>query len=77
MKALVKAENQGYILEDDLINVVGVDKKKINSLVDYNFLYRRLSSNFAYDIINPQNRIILTAMNQPSLRAMEQVLSEQ
>ncbi|RGB30560.1 P-loop containing nucleoside triphosphate hydrolase protein [Rhizophagus diaphanus] len=73
MRALVKAENQGYILEDDLINVVGSDQ--IDSLVENNFLYRRQSSKFAYDIIKPPNKIILTAMNQPSLRAMEQVIS--
>ncbi|CAB5356496.1 unnamed protein product [Rhizophagus irregularis] len=74
MKALVKAESQGYILEDDLINVIGSDQ--IDSLVDYNILYRRQNSNFAYDIIKPPDKIILTAMNQPSLCAMEQVLSK-
>jgi hypothetical protein len=74
MKALLKAENQGYILEDDLIDVIGFDQ--INSLVNYNFLYCRQNSNFAYDIIKPPDKIILTAMNQPSLLAMKQVLSE-
>ncbi|CAG8761416.1 uncharacterized protein OCT59_016543 [Rhizophagus irregularis] len=69
MEVLVKAENQGYILEDDLINVI--ESNQVNSLVDYNFLYCRQNSNFAYDIINPSDKIILTAMNQPSLRAME------
>ncbi|CAB4403131.1 unnamed protein product [Rhizophagus irregularis] len=74
MKALLKAENQGYILEDDLIDIIGSDQ--INSLVNYNFLYCRQNSNFAYDIIKPPDKIILTAMNQPSLYAMKQVLSE-
>ncbi|CAB5380672.1 unnamed protein product [Rhizophagus irregularis] len=69
MEALVKAENQGYILKDDLINVIGFNQ--VNSLVDYNFLYCRQNSRFAYDIINPSDQIILTAMNQPSLRVME------
>ncbi|PKY58617.1 hypothetical protein RhiirA4_513025 [Rhizophagus irregularis] len=72
MEALVKAENQGYILEDDLINVIG--SNQVDSLVDYNFLYRRQNSRFAYDIIKPSDKIILTAMNQPSLRAMERLL---
>ncbi|CAB4430938.1 unnamed protein product [Rhizophagus irregularis] len=74
MKALLKAENQGYILKDDLIDVIGSDQ--INSLVNYNFLYCRQNSNFAYDIIKPPDKIILIAMNQPSLHAMKQVLSE-
>ncbi|CAB4403887.1 unnamed protein product [Rhizophagus irregularis] len=72
MEALVKAENQGYILEDDLINVIG--SNQVDSLVDYNFLYRRQNSRFAYDIIKPSDKIILTAMNQPSLRAMKRLL---
>ncbi|CAG8682489.1 8207_t:CDS:2 [Funneliformis caledonium] len=74
MDAIVKAEDQGYILEDDLIEMIGSDQ--VDSLVDYNFLHRRPTSRFANDIIDPPNKIILTATNQPSLRAMEQVLSE-
>jgi hypothetical protein len=75
MKAIVKAEDQGYILEDDLIEEIGC--KQVNSLINYNFLHRQLiTKRFANDIVDPPNKIILTAMNQPSVRAMEQILSE-
>ncbi|CAI2165106.1 15061_t:CDS:2 [Funneliformis geosporum] len=73
MKAIVKSEDQGYILEDDLIKAIG--PKQVNSLVDYNFLHCRPTTLFANDI-DPPDKIILTAMNQPSVRTMEQVLSE-
>ncbi|CAI2197359.1 9017_t:CDS:1, partial [Funneliformis geosporum] len=46
-----------------------------NSLVDYNFLHCRPTTLFSNDI-DPPDKMILTAMNQPSVRAMEQVLSE-
>jgi hypothetical protein len=72
MKALVEAENQGFILEEDLIREIGY--KKVYSLVKCNFLHRRPTNNYAYDIIDPPNEIILTAMNKPSLRAMERLL---
>ncbi|CAG8594075.1 4036_t:CDS:2 [Rhizophagus irregularis] len=36
MEAIVKAEDQGYILEDNLIEEIGFDQVN-NSLVDYNF----------------------------------------
>ncbi|RGB41810.1 P-loop containing nucleoside triphosphate hydrolase protein [Rhizophagus diaphanus] len=74
MNAIVKAENQGYIIEDDLIKEIGAEK--VYSFIDYNFLHRRLTTRFTYDIIDPPNKIILTAMNQPSVCAMKQVLSE-
>ncbi|PKC04664.1 hypothetical protein RhiirA5_487516 [Rhizophagus irregularis] len=74
MNAIVKAENQGYIFENDLIKEIGAEK--VYSLIDYNFLHRRLTTRFTYDIIDPPNKIILTAMNQPSVCAMKQVLSE-
>jgi len=74
MNAIVKAENQGYILEDDLIKEIGF--KKVHSLIDYNFLHCRPTSRYTNDIIDPPDKIILTAMNQPSVRAMEQILSE-
>ncbi|RIA84276.1 hypothetical protein C1645_832497 [Glomus cerebriforme] len=67
MKALVKSEDQGSILERDLIKEIGY--KKVNSLVDFNFLYRRPTNNFAYDI-DPPDEVVLTARNQPSLYAM-------
>ena len=73
MEAIVKAENQGYILEDDLIKAIG--SEQVDSLVDYNFLHCRPTSNFANDI-NPPDKIILTAMNKPSLRAMEHLLND-
>ncbi|RIA86252.1 hypothetical protein C1645_740970 [Glomus cerebriforme] len=73
MKAIVKAENQGYILEDDLINEIS--SEQVDSLVNYNFLHYRLTSEFANDI-DPSDKIILTVMNQPSVHVMEQVLSE-
>ena len=75
MKAIVEAKNQGYILENELAKEIGL--KQVNSLVDYNFLHRRPSKQFAYDIkYQPNQQIILTAMNMPSVRAMEQHLSE-
>ncbi|RGB22689.1 Archaeal ATPase-domain-containing protein [Rhizophagus diaphanus] len=75
MNAIVKAENQGYIFENDLIKDIGF--KKVNSLIEYNFLHRRPTTRFAYDIVDPPaDKIILTAMNQPSVCAMKQVLSE-
>ncbi len=73
MKAIVKAEDQGYILEDDLIKAIG--SEQVDSLVDYNFLHRRPTTRFANDIDSP-GEIILTAMNQPSVRAMERILSK-
>ncbi|CAI2179359.1 1653_t:CDS:2 [Funneliformis geosporum] len=74
MEAIVKAEDQGYILEDDLIKAIGFEQ--VESLVEYNFLHRRPTMRFANDIDSPKKNPILTAMNQPSVRAMEQVLSE-
>ncbi|RIB12848.1 hypothetical protein C2G38_2199567 [Gigaspora rosea] len=73
MEAIVKAENQGYILEDDLIKEIG--SEQVDSLVDYNFLHRRPTKQYANDI-DPTKEIILTAMNQPSVRAMESHLSK-
>ncbi|CAG8449357.1 8478_t:CDS:2, partial [Acaulospora morrowiae] len=73
MKAIVKAENQGYILEVDLIKEIG--SEKVDSLVDYNFLHRRSTTQFANDITDPPDENILTAMNQPSVRAMKHLLS--
>jgi hypothetical protein len=73
MKAVVEAEDQGFILEDDLIRMIGYEK--VHSLIKYNFLYPRLTDRFYNDIINPPpGEVILTAMNQPSLRAMERYL---
>ncbi|CAG8454621.1 9254_t:CDS:2, partial [Paraglomus occultum] len=51
MEAIVKAENQGYILEDDLIKEIG--SGKVDSLVDYNFLHCRPTTLFANDITDP------------------------
>ena len=39
MKAVVKAENRGFVLEADLEREIS--HEKIHSLVDYNFLHRR------------------------------------
>ena len=72
MKAVVKAEDQGFVLEKDLVREIS--REKIHSLVDYNFLHRRITNNFAFDIIDPPNEPILTVMNKPSLRAMEHLL---
>ena len=74
MEAIVKAENQGYILEDDLIKEIG--SEKVDSLVDYNFLHCRPTTQFANDITDPPDEVILTSMNQPSVRAMEHLLSK-
>ncbi|CAG8742661.1 15548_t:CDS:2 [Gigaspora margarita] len=74
MEAIVKAENQKYILEDDLIKEIG--SEKVDSLVDYNFLHHRPTTQFANDITDPPDKVILIAMNQPSVRAMEHLLSK-
>src|SRR6185436_11943223 len=74
MEAIVKAENQGYILEEDLIKEIG--SEKVDSLVDYNFLHRRPTKRFANDITDQPKEVILTSMNQPSVRAMEHLLSK-
>src|SRR5207247_1157822 len=73
MKAIVEAEDQGFILERDLIKEISY--KKVYSLVKHNYLYRRSTNQFFNDIINPPDEIILTAMNQPSLCAMKRLLT--
>ena len=72
MKAVVDAENRGFVLEADLEKEIS--REKINSLVDYNLLHSRPTNNFAFDIIDPPDKVMLTAMNKPSLRAMEHLL---
>ncbi|PKY52618.1 hypothetical protein RhiirA4_497080 [Rhizophagus irregularis] len=71
MKKIVEAEDKGFVLERDLIEEIGI--RKLHSLVYNNFLHRRQTNMFANDI-NAPNEVILTAMNQPSLRAMERLL---
>jgi hypothetical protein len=71
MKQIVKAEDKGFVLQRDLFKEIG--EEKVNSLVYHNFLHRRPTNNFANDIDAP-DEYILTAMNQPSLRAMERIL---
>uniref|UniRef100_U9UMS2 Uncharacterized protein n=1 Tax=Rhizophagus irregularis (strain DAOM 181602 / DAOM 197198 / MUCL 43194) TaxID=747089 RepID=U9UMS2_RHIID len=51
MKALVEAEDQGFILEDDLIKEIGY--KAVRSLVDYRYLYRRPNFGLNSDLTNP------------------------
>jgi hypothetical protein len=72
MKKIVQAEDKGFILERDLVEELG-NKKKVHSLVYHNFLHHRPTNMFANDIDAP-SEVILTAMNQPSLRAMERLL---
>ncbi|CAG8653263.1 5006_t:CDS:2, partial [Paraglomus brasilianum] len=74
MEAIVKAEDQGYILEDDLIKAIG--SEQVDSLVDYNFLHCRPTPLFANDIDSPDDEIILTAMNQPSKSDVQQVTDD-
>ncbi|CAJ0846751.1 13548_t:CDS:2 [Entrophospora sp. SA101] len=75
METIVKAEDQGFVLENDLIEAIGPDQ--VNSLIDHNYLHRRPTRRFANDIIGPPaGEVILTAMNQPSVRAMERILSK-
>ena len=74
MEAIVKAENQEFILEGDLIKAIG--SKSVYSLVDYNYLHRRPTNQYANDLIDPPEQVLLTAMNQPSLCAMKRLLSE-
>ncbi|CAJ0845005.1 13515_t:CDS:2, partial [Entrophospora sp. SA101] len=75
MEAIVKAEDQGFILEEDLIKAIG--DEQVYSLVDYNYLHRRPTNQYANDIIDPPDEVILTAMNQPSLCAMKRLLLRQ
>ncbi|CAB5353959.1 unnamed protein product [Rhizophagus irregularis] len=76
MKALVEAEDQGFILEDDLIKEIGY--KAVRSLVDYRYLYRRPNFGLNSDLTNPpaESKVMLTPMNQPSLNAAKDLLKE-
>nr|CAG8587956.1 3612_t:CDS:2 [Entrophospora candida] len=58
----VKAEDQEFVLENDLIEAIGPDQ--VNSLIYHNYLHRRPTRRFANDIIGPPaGEVILTAMN--------------
>ncbi|CAG8655783.1 16473_t:CDS:2, partial [Cetraspora pellucida] len=71
MEAIVA--NPEFILEYDLTQLVG--RNKVNSLIEHNFLHRRPTSKFSEDIINPPAaKVILTAMNKPSIFAMRSLL---
>jgi hypothetical protein len=59
METIVKAEDQGYILADDLNKEIG--EKKVESLIKYNYLHCRPTSRFANDIDVSPKKIILTA----------------
>ncbi|RGB39862.1 hypothetical protein C1646_753989 [Rhizophagus diaphanus] len=74
-----------FRLEDDKLSsgldparipVNKIGREKVISLITYNILHRRPINNFANDIINPPRKVILTAMNKPSIRAMERLLHE-
>lgn len=65
-------ESQKFIFEHRLIKLIG--KSKVDSLIKYNFLYKRPTNNFANDILYPPNEPILTPMNQPSMHAMKNFL---
>jgi hypothetical protein len=76
MKALVEAEDQGFILEDDLIKEIGY--KAVRSLVDYRYLYRRPNFGLNSDLTNPpaESKVMLTPMNQLSLNAAKDLLKK-
>ncbi|CAG8626477.1 3476_t:CDS:2 [Ambispora leptoticha] len=59
MEAIVKSDGQRFILEYDLIKIIGSDP--VDSLLDYDF-HRRPTDRFANDIINPTDEIILSAV---------------
>jgi len=72
MEAIVAS--QEFILEHDLIQ--SISKSKVNSLIEYKFPHRRPINNFANDIIDPPEKITLTAMNKQSVHAMKNLLKE-
>ncbi|CAG8517338.1 3248_t:CDS:2 [Paraglomus brasilianum] len=72
MRFIVKNADQGFVAERDLIREIGPEK--LLSLVHYNFLHRRPTPIYTFDIVNPPNEPILTPMSQPALRAMEDLL---
>ena len=74
MRFIVKNADQGFVTEMDLIREIGA--RKLLSLVYYNFLHRRPTPNYTFDIVNPPNVPILTPMSQPALRVMEELLKE-
>lgn len=70
MKTFVKS--QGYVLDDDLIEKIG--HGKVYSILKYNFLHIRPTSNFYYDIANPpQEEKILTPINQTMENLLKKV----
>ncbi|RIA93733.1 hypothetical protein C1645_819028 [Glomus cerebriforme] len=75
MKALVEAENQGFILEKDLIKKIG--SEAVHSLIEYRHLYPRQNFNETYDIINPPKmpEMMLTPV-YPLFHAMKSLLKE-
>ena len=72
MRFIVKNADQGFVAERDLIREIGPEK--LLSLVHYNFLHRRPTPIYTFDIVNPPNEPILTPMSQPALRVMEDLL---
>ncbi|RGB43805.1 P-loop containing nucleoside triphosphate hydrolase protein [Rhizophagus diaphanus] len=76
MKALVETEDQGFILEDDLMKEIGY--KAVRSLVDYRYLYRRSNFGLNSDLTNPpaESKVMLTPMNQLSLNAAKDLLKK-
>ncbi|CAB4491025.1 unnamed protein product [Rhizophagus irregularis] len=76
MKALVEAEDQGFILEDDLIKEIGY--KAVRSLVDYRYLYRRPNFGLNSDLTNPpaESKVMLTPMSQLTLNAAKKLLKK-
>ncbi|CAB4463980.1 unnamed protein product [Rhizophagus irregularis] len=70
MNAIIRSP--GFILENNLINEIG--HEAVSSLIEYNFLHRRPTNNYANDIINPPDEVILTAISKPSIFAMENLL---
>ncbi|CAB4407840.1 unnamed protein product [Rhizophagus irregularis] len=76
MKALVEAEDQGFILEDDLIKEIGY--KAVRSLVYYRYLYRRPNFGLNNDLINPpaESKVMLTPVSQLTLNAAKKLLEK-
>jgi len=72
MRLIVKNADQGFVTEMDLTREIG--KEKLLSLVHYNFLHRRPTPLYTFDIVNPPDIPILTPMSQPALRVMEDLL---
>ncbi|CAJ0845192.1 12581_t:CDS:2 [Entrophospora sp. SA101] len=75
MEAIVKAEDQGFILEEDLIKAIG--DEQVYSLVDYNYLHRRPTNQYANDIIDPPDEVNSEALDSHIVETVQDNFEEE